>query len=143
MQRFFKKTITYLAVFAAWFVFTNHCILADAAASPASNKSHHCHDENSDSSKKDSSHHSSHHSQCNDSGCCQPALQSATVLSQTGLKLTFAQPFFPTFNFIFDTFSGSVENVGILSEATGPPTRSEIYLLGLSLAPNAPPASLS
>ena len=138
MQQFFKNTVTYLAVFAAWFVFTNHCILADALVSSAPHKTHHCHDE-SDSTKKSSS----GHSLCNDSGCCQPALQSSTNLSQAGPILAFALPFIPSLNYIFETFPSSVKNVGIVSEAAGPRTRSEIHLLGLSLAPNAPPFPLT
>ena len=136
MLRAFLKSITYFAVFVAWVVFSNHCILSDAFAVQSTHQNHHCHDEQG--SKK-----SSHHDSCKDNGCCQPALQSAVDSSQLAQNICFTPALNPVLRQGFEYSYHSTNSFGSVAKATGPPSRSQIHLLGLSLSPNAPPFSLA
>lgn len=132
------KAITHLAIVIAWFVFANHCILADAFAAPqkSGHQHSHCHGEDGTKGKTQG-----HHSKCKDNGCCQPALQASFNSGSLSLAPVQYAPVLSFHDLTVSISHISNEVLGSTFEATGPPARSEIHLLGLSLAPNAPPYS--
>lgn len=132
------KSIMFVLALVVW---ANHCILSDALASPKSNtvKQSHCHGEEGPSGQDDNQGGTDHHSKCSDSGCCQPALQSADAssLAAPGVFGDLAI-LFQNLEIQVQTFTPSQLSKFI---GTGPPDTPSILISALYSAPNAPPVS--
>ncbi len=122
-------------------VWNNHCILSDALAAglPKSTSNSHCHNEKDDHHNEKGT---NHHSKCNDSGCCQPALQSADASSFSNQVVLYYTPVLSNL-FVIQIYSNLEINPLSFFEGTGPPGKQQTLISSLTSAPNAPPISSS
>lgn len=122
-------TLISVVAFATW---ANHCILGDVFASSTTQKqqSSHCHGDESPES-------GNHHSECQDQGCCQPAVQASHSIDNDALSFVIASV--PAI--VVAAFNPPVliDSSALIRAATGPPLRLFEALYDLSIAPNAPP----
>lgn len=128
-----------LAMLLAWVVFANHCFITEALALPApeSNKSHHCHGHEEESSKSKQDPKGAHPG-CKDEGCCQPALQSSSVSADAVFSYTAFVPAILT-HFVINSYLAPLAEPLPLLEGTGPPGTKDNLISTLCQAPNAPP----
>ena len=131
LQRLITSCVTVLAVL----VWSNHCILGDVFASektPAQQTSH-CH---GDGSTEDGQTKGNHHSECQDSGCCQPAIQALHSIDHQQVVLDVSPINYVT---LTRAFFPEAHTVLVAHPPTGPPVVSFDPAFLSSIAPNAPP----
>lgn len=122
-------TVISVVALTAW---ANHCILGDVFASSANQKqqSSHCHGD-------ESSKPGSHHSECQDQGCCQPAVQASHSIDAGALAFVLTNV--PAIVVAALELPASFDSSALIRAATGPPVKLFEALRALSIAPNAPP----
>lgn len=133
MQRLVTSLLTILAVL----VWSNHCIIGDVFASQKTptHQTSHCHGENSDEKGGDKG---NHHSECQDSGCCQPAIQAYHSIDQAQILLDVSPVSYVS---IWRAVFSEVHSVLVPHPPTGPPLVTSLPAFISSIAPNAPPVA--
>jgi len=120
-----------------WLATANHCFVVEAFAKPAE-PIHHCCPQSG--TKPDPS---GPHEKNSDKACCQLFVKDTSA--QRDLAVPTAAPtpiLLPVISLAFDVALVAEHVSNIFSFALGPPGNLEQVLLSLTLAPNAPPASL-